>query len=134
MRQELNIVEYKRSRFYQKLNPKKQKELEEYRKEYHIEKDQINLIVALQEWRSRPKEEKNKGNEKAEYLLVACILFFVCMGVWGSMNMKCFSAILILVSSTIYMTGILNPETNRMRKIKKELKKFPKTPDFNWES
>ncbi|MBQ0064160.1 MAG: hypothetical protein KBT48_00185 [Firmicutes bacterium] len=134
MSKELNIVDYKKSKFYQRLKPNKQKELEAFCKENQIERAHLSLLVALQEWKHMPKEEKNKGNEKAEYLLVVCVMFFVCMGVWGSMNMKLISAVMVLCSATIYATAILNPETNRMRKIKKALKKYPKVPEFNWES
>lgn len=126
--------EYRRTSTFKSFDSATKKLWEQYKTKNEISDEHMAEIFKLQDLRNLPKEEKQKGNRIPESLLVVTILFFVFqMNGQNQVTMTMIvTAVMVIFSAILYLTGALNPVSTAIRKSKKKLKKnYPKVPSFD---
>ena len=126
--------EYRRTSTFKSFDSATKKLWEQYKTKNEISDEHMAEIFKLQDLRNLPKEEKQKGNRIPESLLVVTILFFVFqMNGQSQVTMTMIvTAVMVIFSAILYLTGALNPISTAIRKCKKKLKKdYPRVPIFD---
>ena len=125
--------EYRRTSSYKKLDYASRKRWEQYKASNNISDEHMAEIFKLEDLRNLPKEEKQKGNRIPEGLLVVTMLFFVILvggQERGSLAMTV-TAVMVVFSTILYLSGALNPISVAIKKSRKKLKKdYPQVPSF----
>ncbi len=126
--------EYWRTSSYKKLDSASRKRWEQYKASNNISDEHMTEIFKLEDLRNLPKEEKQKGNRIPEGLLVVTMLFFVILVSGqerGSLAMTV-TAVMVVFSTILYLSGALNPISVAIKKSRKKLKKdYPQVPSFD---
>lgn len=125
--------EYKKTGTYKNADKKLRLLYEQYKTENNVSDEHMTELLTLEDLRAVPKEEKAKGNRIPQSLLIISMLFFVIQ-MNGSERglMMIVTAVMVIFSTVIYLTGAMNPYSMAVRKAKKKLKKkFPKVPDLH---
>ncbi len=61
---------YKDTKTYKEANGQLRAKLDRYKKDNKIENNQMYLLLLREDYRSLPKEEKQKGNRPAEIIVI----------------------------------------------------------------
>ena len=118
--------DYKRTGTYKEADQKKKMLIERYMKENKVSKQQMYLLMLREDYRNLPKEEKQRGNQLAEMLVISAVIPFLVFTV----NLLPFAASYLIIVSIVYFSGILNPISRELSNINKLLKKLPEVPSL----
>ncbi|MBQ8995319.1 MAG: hypothetical protein IJ091_05850 [Oscillospiraceae bacterium] len=125
--------EFRRTTTYKGMDSATKKLWELYKVQNKISDDHMAEIFKLEDLRNLPKEEKQKGNRIPESLLVVTMLFFVFQmnGQSKTTITMVVTAVMVLFSAILYLSGAMNPISVAIKKSKKKLKKdYPQVPSF----
>ena len=114
---------YKETETYKKADPQKRAKIERYRKEHRLDNGQMYLILLREDYRNLPKEEKQKGNRTAEFLVLSGIITFLALTAQQKREMLPFAAVYLIITTAIYFSGILNPIGRQLSNINKLIRK-----------
>lgn len=121
---------YKDTKIYKEANGQLRAKLDRYKKDNKIENNQMYLLLLREDYRSLPKEEKQKGNRPAEIIVISGIITFLAMTAADRKALLPYAAAFMFVAAAIYFSGILNPVSRSLSNINKLLKKFPEAPSL----
>ena len=121
---------YKDTKTYKEANGQLRAKLDRYKKDNKIENNQMYLLLLREDYRSLPKEEKQKGNRPAEIIVISGIITFLAMTAADRKALLPYAAAFMFVAAAIYFSGILNPVSRSLSNINKLLKKFPEAPSL----
>ena len=121
---------YKDTKTYKEANGQLRAKLDRYKKDNKIENNQMYLLLLREDYRSLPKEEKQKGNRPAEIIVISGIITFLAMTAADRKDLLPYAAAFMFVAAAIYSSGILNPVSRSLSNINKLLKKFPEAPSL----
>ena len=121
---------YKDTKIYKEANGQLRAKLDRYKKDNKIENNQMYLLLLGEDYRSLPKEEKQKGNRPAEIIVISGIITFLAMTAADRKALLPYAAAFMFVAAAIYFSGILNPVSRSLSNINKLLKKFPEAPSL----
>ena len=76
------------------------------------------------------KEQRQKGNHPAEMLVLGAMAMFLVAVNMKERSYLLIASVFVIFAAVLYLTGVLNPYSVMIRKIKKELKRFPKVPSY----
>ena len=122
--------DYKRTRTYKEADQKKKMLIEQYMKENKIDKKQMYLLMLREDYRNLPKEEKQRGNQLAEMLVISAVIPFLVFTANQRRDLLPFAASYLIIVSIVYFSGILNPISRELSNINKLLKKLPEVPSL----
>ena len=123
--------DYKRTGTYKEADQKKKTLIEKFMKENKITKQHMYLLLLREDYRNLPKEEKQRGNQLAEMLVISGVIPFLVFTANQRKDLLPFAASYLIVVSIVYFSGILNPISRELSNINKLLKKnFPETPSL----
>ena len=123
--------DYKKTSTYKEADQKKKMLIEKYMKENNISKKHMYLLLLREDYRSLPKEEKQKGNQLAEMLVISAVIPFLVFTANQRRDLLPFAASYLIIVSIVYFSGILNPISRELSNINKLLKKnFPEAPSL----
>ena len=122
--------EYHKSETYKKADTETRRSLERYKADQKISDEQMNWLMYLEDIRGLPKEERQKGNRPAEMLVLSAMVMFLLMATAGSRGAMLVTSIFFIIAAVTYLSGILNPYSVTIRKIKKKLKSYPKVKSY----
>lgn len=126
---------YHNSKTYQAAGEAARKQLETYKSELGISDEHMSWLMYLQDLRSMPKEDRQKGNFAAEALVIFSMFILIIGAATQIRPTMILGSVMVIVTAIIYFSGILNPISTTTRKVKKQLKKYPTVPDFKtWQS
>ena len=114
---------YKDTDTYKKADSQTRAKIERYKKENKLENGQMYLLLLREDYRSLPKEEKQKGNRPAEILVVGGIITFLILTSQQRQNLLPYAAIYMIAVSIIYFSGILNPVARKLSNLNKLIRK-----------
>lgn len=100
------------------------------KEELHISEEHMNWLMYLQDIRGLPKEQRQKGNHPAEMLVLGAMAMFLVAVNMKERSYLLIASVFVIFAAVLYLTGVLNPYSVMIRKIKKELKRFPKVPSY----
>ena len=121
---------YKDTKTYREADGATKAKIERYKKENRIENNQMYLLLLREDYRSLPKEEKQKGNRPAEIMVLSGIITFLFLTANQKTNVLPFAAAYMIIAAIIYFSGILNPVARATANINKLLKKFKEVPSL----
>ena len=121
---------YKDTKTYKEANGPLRAKMDRYKKDNKIENNQMYLLLLREDYRSLPKEEKQKGNRPAEIIVISGIITFLAMTAADRKDLLPYAAAFMFVAAAIYFSGILNPVSRSLSNINKLLKKFPEAPSL----
>ena len=121
---------YKDTKTNKEANGQLRAKLDRYKKDNKIENNQMYLLLLREDYRSLPKEEKQKGNRPAEIIVISGIITFLAMTAADRKDLLPYAAAFMFVAAAIYFSGILNPVSRSLSNINKLLKKFPEAPSL----
>lgn len=120
--------DYRKAGTYKRADSATRRRYDAWKADQNITDAQMCLLLRLQDLRDAPKDEKKKGNKTPETLLVLSMFFFLLA--MNNKNVLMVASVIVIINTVIYLSGILNPISNAMRKLKKELKKYPEIVPF----
>ena len=112
------VQDYHKSETYKNADAETRRNLHRYKSELNITDEQMNWLMALEDVRLTPKEQRRKGNATAEMMVI------------GSMVTFLLASVFFICAAGLYLSGALNPYSIAIRKMKKQLKAYPKVPSF----
>lgn len=130
MAEKLQAKEYHESDTYKNDDRTVRTSLEKYKEELHISEEHMNWLMYLQDIRGLPKEQRQKGNHPAEMLVLGAMAMFLVAVNMKERSYLLIASVFVIFAAVLYLTGVLNPYSVMIRKIKKELKRFPKVPSY----
>lgn len=98
--------------------------------ELHISEEHMNWLMYLQDIRGLPKEQRQKGNHPAEMPVLGAMAMFLVAVNMKERSYLLIASVFVIFAAVLYLTGVLNPYSVMIRKIKKELRRFPKVPSY----
>lgn len=122
---------FRESNFYKQADSATRSQLARYQSELKISDEHMAWLLYLQDLRDIPKEEKQKGNHVGEGLVIGAMALFLVATQSGSRGAMLIASLFMIAMAIVYMTGLTNPYSDTLRRVKKKLKKdFPAVPDF----
>ena len=125
---ENNIGNYKTTDYYKNADKEVKRKIESYKKENKISEKHLYLLLEREGLRNLPKQEKARGNSLAEMIVVGGIISFLIVTASKRYEILPYVSVYVIITTIIYLTGILNPISRKLNNINKVLKKFPKVP------
>lgn len=114
---------YRKSTTYQKGSQETRRLIERYQKEQKISEEQMAWLMYLEDLRAVPKEEIQKGNRMAEGMVIGAMVLFLAVMQSRNKGLLLLASILVIAMGAVYLTGLLNPYTDTLRRVKRTLKK-----------
>lgn len=114
---------YRKSTTYQKGSPETRRLIERYQKDQHISEEQMAWLMYLEDLRALPKEEVQKGNRMAEGMVIGAMVLFLAVMQSRNKGLMLLASVLVIAMGVVYLTGLLNPYTDTLRRVKRTLKK-----------
>ena len=90
----------------------------------------MNWLMALEDVRLTPKEQRRKGNATAEMMVIGSTVTFLLAVNVGQRAFMLIASVFFIFAAGLYLSGALNPYSIAVRKMKKQLKSYPKVPSF----
>lgn len=115
--------DYRKSSTFRNSDGETRRLMERYRSEQHISEEHMAWLMYLEDLRSMPKEEKQKGNRMAEGMIIGAMVLFLATLQSHDKRVLLLTSILVIVMTIIYISGVLNPYTDTLRRVKRLLKK-----------
>ena len=112
------VQDYHKSETYKNADAETRRNLHRYKSELNITDEQMNWLMALEDVRLTPKEQRRKGNA-----------FLLAVNV-GQRAFMLIASVFFIFAAGLYLSGALNPYSIAVRKMKKQLKAYPKVPSF----
>lgn len=122
--------DYRETGTYKRADAALRRQYENWKSEQDISDVQMALFLRLQDLRDTPKDEKRKGNKTAETMLVFSMFFFLIAVSVRQNAMLLVASLIVIVNTVIYLSGITNPYSSAMRRLKKCLKAYPTVKSF----
>lgn len=127
--------DYRETGTYKRADAEERRRLDAWKRDQQISDNHMALLLALEDLRQTPKEEKKKGNKSVETMLVLSMFFFLFAVTMKQKGMLLVASIIVIVNTVIYFSGITNPYSNMTRQIKKKLKSCPQVESFaDWQA
>ena len=121
---------YKDTRTYKEADGATRARIERFKKENKLDSKHLYLLLLREDYRSLPKEEKQKGNRVGEILVLSGIATFLILTSQQRKDLLPFAGLYMIIVSIIYFSGIFNPVARQLNNINKLLKRFPETPSL----
>ena len=82
------VQDYHKSETYKNADAETRRNLHRYKSELNITDEQMNWLMALEDVRLTPKEQRRKGNATAEMMVIgSMVTFFYWPPMWGSVRL-----------------------------------------------
>lgn len=114
---------YRKSSTYQHGDSETRHLIERYQAEQHISEEHMAWLMYLEDLRALPKEERQKGNHMAEGMVIGAMVLFLATVQSQDKRLLLLTSLLVIAMGIIYMTGLLNPYSDTLRRVKRTLKK-----------
>lgn len=124
------VQDYHKSETYKNADAETRRNLHRYKSELNITDEQMNWLMALEDVRLTPKEQRRKGNATAEMVVIGSTVTFLLAVNVGQRAFMLIASVFFIFAAGLYLSGALNPYSIAVRKIKKQLKVYPKVPSF----
>lgn len=122
---------YRKSTTYQKGSQETRRLIECYQKEQNISEEQMAWLMYLEDLRALPKEEIQKGNHMAEGMVIGAMVLFLAVMQSRNKGLLLLASVLVIAMGAVYLTGLLNPYTDTLRRVKRTLKKqYPEVTSY----
>ena len=115
--------DYHKSETYKNADAETRRNLYRYKTELNITDEQMNWLLA-------PKEQRRKGNATAEMMVIGAMVTFLLAANMGQRAFMLIASVFFIFAAGLYLSGALNPYSIAIRKMKKQLKAYPKVPSF----
>lgn len=79
--------DYHKSETYKNADAETRRNLHRYKSELNITDEQMNWLMALEDVRLTPKEQRRKGNATAEMMVIGATVTFCWPPIWGSVRL-----------------------------------------------
>ena len=122
--------DYHKSETYKNADTETRRNLQRYKTELNIGDEQMNWLMALEDVRLTPKEKRRKGNATAEMMVIGAMVTFLLAANMGQRSFMLIASVFFIFAAGLYLSGATNPYSIAVRKIKKQLKAYPKVPSF----
>lgn len=122
--------DYRELSAYKNADAAVRRQLEHWRADQKISDEHMYLLMARQTLRELPPEKKKAGNRVAEMLVVFSIIFFLFMMQSQDRIPMLIASIMVISSTILYLSGVLNPISAQFRQIRRALKKHPTVEEF----
>ena len=122
--------DYHKSETYKNADAETRRNLHRYKSELNITDEQMNWLMALEDVRLTPKEQRRKGNATAEMMVIGSTVTFLLAVNVGQRAFMLIASVFFIFAAGLYLSGALNPYSIAVRKMKKQLKAYPKVPSF----
>lgn len=124
------VQDYHKSETYKNADAETRRNLHRYKSELNITDEQMNWLMALEDVRLTPKEQRRKGNATAEMMVIGATVTFLLAVNVGQRAFMLIASVFFIFAAGLYLSGALNPYSIAVRKMKKQLKSYPKVPSF----
>ena len=124
------VQDYHKSETYKNADAETRRNLHRYKSELNITDEQMNWLMALEDVRLTPKEQRRKGNATAEMMVIGSTVTFLLAANVGQRAFMLIASVFFIFAAGLYLSGALNPYSIAIRKMKKQLKAYPKVPSF----
>lgn len=121
---------YRELSAYKNADAATRRRLESWKADQKISDPHMYLLMSRQTLRELPPEKKKAGNRTAELLVVFSIIFFLFMMQSQDRVPMLIASIMVISSTILYLTGMLNPISAQLRQIRRELKNYPTVEEF----
>ncbi len=115
--------DYRKSSTFRNSDGETRRLMERYRSEQHISEEHMAWLMYLEDLRALPKEEKQKGNRMAEGMILGAMVLFLATLQSPDKRVLLLTSLLVIGMTIIYISGVLNPYTDTLRRVKRLLKK-----------
>lgn len=122
--------DYRKLSAYKNADAAMRRQLERWKTDQKISDEHMYLLMAYQTLRQQPPEKKKAGNHIAEILVVFSIVFFIFVMQSEDRVPLLIASVMVISSTVLYLTDILNPISAQFRQIRKALKKYPDVEEF----
>lgn len=122
--------DYRKTETYKAADKKTRQLYDAWKEAEDMTDAQMALNMRLLDVRNTPKEEKKKGNKTAETLVLFSMVFFLIVATSMRGTVLLVACGILFINTGIYVSGITNPYSIAVKKIKKELKAYPATKSF----
>lgn len=123
--------DYRKSTTYRKADTALRRQLEAYKADQKLSDEHMAWQMYLQDLRAMPKEERQKGNRMAESSVIGAMVVFLVAIQSKSKVAMLIASLLVIAMTAVYLSGVLNPYTDTLRRVKRYLKKScPAAQDF----
>lgn len=116
---------------YKKADDDTRRQLERWKAAEKIGDDHMYLLLSQKTLRDLPPEKKKEGNRTAEMMVVFAILFFVVIIQTKQRVPMLIASVLVITSTLFYLSGVLNPISSQLKRLRRMLKKYPTIQPFD---
>lgn len=115
---------------YKNTDSDGRRQLERWKKDQNISDEHMYLLMAQKTLREMPPEKKKAGNRVPEMLVVFSIIFFLLVMQSEDRIPMLIASVMVIFSTILYLTGVLNPISTQLRQLRKALKDHPPVEEF----
>lgn len=124
------VQDYHKSETYKHADAETRRNLHRYKSELNITDEQMNWLMALEDVRLTPKEQRRKGNATAEMMVIGAMVTFLLAANIGQRAFMLIASVFLHFCRRAVPVWCPEPLQHCCPKNQKQLKAYPKVPSF----